>query len=99
MVVQSVLEYVSKNCSIGTHVYKQNRPQKCLIFHKGIHKNKQNSCNAVIAELRLEVQLGPFAELRLGSRYLGVRKPKAHANQRDPQYYFFSYAISLYEYI
>ena len=58
-----------------------------------------DSDNADITELRLKVQLGPFAELRLGSRYLGVCKPKAHANQRDPQHYFFSYAISLYEYI
>ena len=60
---------------------------RCSI--KAGHKSKQDSCNAAITEHRLEVQLGPFAELRLGSRYLGVCKPKAHANQRDPQHYFF----------
>ena len=54
----------------------------------------------MIAELRLEVQLGPFAELRLGSRYLGVCKPKKHTLIKEIRNtIFFSYAISPYEYI
>ena len=58
-----------------------------------------DSHNADITELRLKVQLGPFAELRLGSRYLGVWSQKHTLIKEIRNTIFFSYAISLYEYI